>query len=326
MLKSCAVIARILATSMLLNLAGPAAAQQDYPNKPIRFIVPFATGGGTTAVARLVAQRFTQSWGQQVIVDNRPGGNSIIGTEAAAKSAPDGYTILLVNLAFVTTSLLSATPYDPLADFAPVAAVTSTEYILVLHPSVPANTLHEFIALAKSKPGQLNYSSSGSAGSSHLSTEVLCMMTGITMQHIPYKGAAPALTDLVGGQVQALLSPPVNAGPHIRNGKLKAIAITGATRFAGLPQVPTFAESGLPGFDEKAWQAIVAPARTPKAIIDKLSTEIARFLAEADAREKLLGQGLDPFISSPEKFAAMLKADTVKYARVIKAGNIKLDN
>jgi len=258
-------------------------------------------------------------------VDNRGGGNTIIGSEAAAKSAPDGYTILLVAQTHVVVPSLLPTPYDAIKDFDPIGTVSSTEYVLALHPSVPANNLREFIALAKSKPGTLNYASSGGGTTNHLSAALFESRTGVKMQHIPYKGSGPALTDLIGGQVQLYFSAPLVVMPHVKTGKLKAMAISGDTRQAGLPQVPTFAEAGLPNFELKAWYGILSPAGLPKAVSDKLSTEIARILAMPEVNEKMSGQGMEPFISTPDQFAARMKADFAKFAQLVKTANIKLD-
>ena len=325
-MKLSAAVVRILTVGVLIAFAGSAAAQQAYPNKPIRFIVPYAPGGGTTIVARLIGQKLTESWGQQVLVDNRPGGNTIIGSEALVRSAPDGYTILLTANTHAINPNLLALPYDSIKDFAPVATVTSSELILVLHPSLPANNLQEFVALAKSKPGQLNYASSSTGGTQHLAGELFDVMAGVRMQHVPYKGSGQALTDLVGGQVQLAFMSPINAIPHIKTGQLKAIAISGEARLWALPKVPTFTEAGLPGFEVRSWFGFLAPAGTPKEIIAKLSTEIARILALPDFKEKLASQGANPFISTPEQFAALIKADIAKFAKIIKNANIKLDN
>ncbi len=326
-MKFSAAAARILTLGALMALAGSAAAEQAYPNKPIRFISPFAPGGSTDLLARLVGQKLTESWGQQVIVDNRPGGNTVIGSEVLVKSPPDGYTIMVVTSGHaIHPSLIPYLPYDTVKDFAAVATVSSTEFVLVLHPSVPANNLQEFIALAKSKPGQLNYASSGSGGGPHLAAELFSIMAGVKLQHVPYKGGGPALSDLLGGQVQALMSTPIAAINHIKSGRLKAIAISGETRLSALPQMPTFTEAGLPGLEVRNWYGILAPAGTPKEIIEKLSTELARILAMPDFKEKLDSLGMDPFISTPGQFAALIKADMIKYAKIIKTANIKLEN
>lgn len=315
-------IARILAAAVLI--AGPAAGQQAYPGKPIHFILPFTPGGTIDPLARLIGQKLTESWGQPVLVENRPGGNTVVGTEAAAKSPADGYTLLITPTAHITNPLLLTTPYDPIKDFATVATLIKTGFVLVVIPSVSASSLQEFVALAKSKPGQLNYASFGSGGLSHLATELLDMTVGIKMQHIPYKGTAQIATDLIGGQVQVYFGPQGGIVPHVKTGKLKAIAFAGETRSADLPQVPTFGEAGMPGFNVNPWYGILAPAGTPKGIIDKFSSEIAKILAMPDTKEKLAGMGAEPFISTSEQFAALMKADMARYAKVVKDANIKL--
>ena len=301
-------------------------AQQAYPNKPIRFVTPFAPGGATTILARMLGQKFTEAWGQQVLVDNRPGGNTVIGTEAVARSPADGYTIILISAAHVIIPQLIATSYDPIKDFAPVATVAGGEFVLVLGNSVPANNVQELIALARAKPGQLNYATSGSGSATHLASELLNMAAGVKIQHIPYKGSGQVIPDLVAGQVQMAFNQPVAFVPLIKAGKLKAIAVSGQVRMAGLPQVPTFAESGLAGVDVNFWQGVLAPAGTPRPIVDKLSQEITKILSSTDIREKMVSQGTDPFISTPEQFSALLKSDLAKYGRIIKAANIKLDD
>jgi len=323
MMNGSYVLSWLLTVPMLI--AGSAAAQPVYPSKPIRLIVPFSAGGGSDMVARVIGAKLTESWGQQVIVDNRPGGNTIIGTEAVAKSAPDGYTILVGGTSHVTTPSLFATPFDAVKDFAGVATVSSGELLLVVNPLLPANNLQELIAYAKSKPGQLNYATYGGGSASHLGTEMFSMMVGVKMQHIPYKGAGPAATDLVGGQVSLFLSTPPPVIPHIKSGRARAIAISGESRLSAVPQVPTFTEAGLPGFDVKNWVGILVPAGTPKTIIDKLSIEISRIVAMQDFKEKLDSQGWEAFISTPEQFAALIKADMAKWAKVIKDANIKVD-
>lgn len=307
------------------NLAAATALAQSFPSKPIRFISPNAPGGSTTAIARLIGQKFTESWGQQVVVDNRPGGNGFIGGEALAKAMPDGHTLMLISPTHIITPLLIPAPYDALKDFAPIAAVSSTEFILVLHPSVPANSLQELIALAKAKPGQLNYASAGSGSPTNLVAELFSMMAGVKMQHIPYKGGGPALIDLIGGQVQLAFQIPISAIPHVRGGRIKALAVSGEGRLPALPQVPTFTEGGLPGYNVTSWYGILAPAGTRKPIVEKLSAEIAKYLALPEFKEKLVAQGMDALIANPQQFAAMMKNDTAKYARVIKAANIKAD-
>ena len=325
-MKFCTKLARLLVLGVLMLSAGIAGAQQPYPVKPIRFIVPFPPGGSTDPLARLMGLKLTEAWGQQVIVENRPGGATIIGTEAVAKSAPDGYTILLAASTHVINSLLMRDlPYDSVKDFAPVATLIKSEFVLVLNPTVPANNLQEFIALAKSRPGQLNYGTAGNGNPNHLAGELFNMMAGVKMQSVPYKGGGPAITDLIGGQLQAIFSVLYSVIPQIKAGKLKAIAVARATRSSSLPDVPTFIESGLPGFDPKSWQGILAPAGTPRAIIDKMAAEISRVLAQRDVSERLGSQGTEAFFLGPEQFAALMQADSARIATIIKAANIRLD-
>jgi tripartite-type tricarboxylate transporter receptor subunit TctC len=325
MLKFCDGVMQIVTAGMLVALSGTASAQQAYPNRPIRFITPYAPGGSTTVMARLVGQHLTERWGQNVIVDNRPGGNTIIGTEALARSAPDGYTILLATSTHAILSSLTKTPYDPIKDFAPVASIGVSPQVLVLNTAVPASTVQEVIALAKSKPGQLNFGSSGAGGPTHLSGELFNIIAGVKTQHIPYKGAGPVMIDLIGGQVQMFYSVPINIIAHVKSGKLKAIAVTGQTRVTALPQMPTFAEAGLPDFDVKTWNGVLAPAGTPKAILGKLSAEIGAMLTTPSVKEKLEGLGVATLISTPEQFGAMIKSDMTTYLKVIKTAKIRID-
>ena len=318
--------ARALSAGALLGIAGAVAAQQPYPNKPIRFIVPYSAGGTFSIIARLVGQKLTESWGQQLIIDNRPGGNTMIGTDALAKSPPDGYSIMLSSSAHVLVPLLFKAPYDSIKDFAPVAAVSKAELILVISPTVPANNLKELIAYAKSKPGELNYATPVPGGSQHIASEMLNLDAGIKTQHIPYKGSAPILIDVLGGQIQMYFSTTVTAIPYVKSGRLKAIAITGENRLAALPEVPIFAEGGLPGFTNFGiFYGILAPAATPRPIVDKLSKEIAKHLAAPDFRETLASQGMAPYVATPEQYSAIMKADITRYASIIKAANIKLE-
>jgi tripartite-type tricarboxylate transporter receptor subunit TctC len=318
-------LARGITACVLLGLAASASAQQVYPAKPIRIISPYAPGGTTDILARLVGPKLTESWGQQVIVENRPGGNTIIGSEAMVRSPPDGYTLLSILSSHVIVPNLAPTPYDAVKDFAAVATIASTQLVLVLHPSLPARNVQELIALARAKPGQLNYGSGGSGTVTHLAGEFFNLQAGIKIQHIPYKGSAQALIDVMGGQIHMYFSPPIVALQHIKGGRLRAIALTGDTRLSALPQVPTASEAGVKGFEIKIWYGLLAPAATPRAIIDKWATEMARILALPDMREKLLSQGMEPFISTPDQFAALIRADLAKYTRVIKTANIKLE-
>jgi len=323
----CNRLIKLVIAGALLALAVAAEAQQTYPNKAIRFIVPYAAGGSVDPLVRLFTVKLTESLGQPMIVDLRAGGNTIIGTEAVAKSAPDGYTFLVMTVPnhAINALLIPNLPYDSVKDFAPVATVSTSDYVMVLHPSVPVDNLKAFIALAKARPGQLNYGSVGSLGISQLGTEMFSQMAGIKMQRVPYKGSAPALIDLVGGQVQVGFNTPISSIQHIRSRRLKAIAISGERRMPALSEVPTFTEAGLPGFEMRVTYAVLAPAATPRANIDKLSSEFGRIVALADIREKLAVQGMIPLYSTPEQLSTILKADLAKYDKVIKSGNIELD-
>lgn len=307
----------------LLTLIGPVGAQQAYPSKPMRIIVPFTPGGSNDILARTLGQKLTEGWGRPVVVENRPGGSTIIGSEALTKAPPDGHTLMVTSVTHVITPLLVSTPYDPIRDFAPVGTLSSNEMILLLHPSLPVNSVRELIALAKQKPGQLNYASTGVGGAAHLAGEFFNLLTGINIQHVPYKGGTPAITDLLGGQVHMTWVGPSSAVGYIHGKKLKGLAVSGSKRLAALPQVPTFGESGVRDFDMKGWFGVLSPAGTPKEIIDKLSAEIAKVLSLPDIREKLVKQALEPFITTPGEFAALMKADLAKYTRIIRTAHIK---
>ena len=321
-------ISKMIALALgALSLCPAMSYSQAWPNKPIRFIVPYAAGGSVDPLVRLFTPKLGEALGQPVVVDIRPGGNTVIGTEALAKSPADGHTILatVITNHAINALLIPDLPYDAVKDFAPVATMSNTDYVLVVHPSLPANNLKAFIAFAKSKPGQLNYGSVGSGGISQLGTELFCMMAGIKMQRVPYKGSAPALLDLVGGQTHAAFNTPISSIQYIRNHRLKAIAISGAHRMQALSDVPTFAESGMPDFEMSVTYAVLAPAGTPKPIIDRLSNEFAKIVALPETKERLAGQGMAALHSTPEQLAAILKSDMTKYAKVIKAADIKLE-
>ena len=303
-----------------------AGAQQVYPSKSIRFILPNAPGGSNSVVARLFAEKMIANWGQPVIVDNRPGGNNVIAAEALMRANPDGHTILLVTAAHAINPLVFPDqPHDPIKDFAPVATRVSTQYILVINATVPANNLREFIALAKSRPGQLNGAGASAGGIQHLALELFNVLAGVKLNYVPYKGGGPGMTDVIGGHVQLTFNNSINVVPHVKSGKLKALAIGGEARSPVLPQVPTFTEAGLPGFDVRNWFGVVAPVRTPKDIVDKLANEIARIQAMPDIREKLSSQGVEPFVSGPRQFETLIKAEMLKYGKLIKAANIKIE-
>ncbi|MES2562475.1 MAG: tripartite tricarboxylate transporter substrate binding protein [Pseudomonadota bacterium] len=324
-MKTLAAVFQIVTAGALIALVGAASAQPTYPSKPIRIIVPFPPGASNDILGRLVGRKLTDTLGVQTIVDNRPGASTIIGASALLKSPPDGYTLMVTSGTHLITPLLMPAPYDAIKDFTPVATIDRSDYLLVVHPALPANTLKEFIALAKARPGQINYASSANGSGNHLSAEMLAHRAGIKMQHIPYKGGGPAVIDLMAGQVQMFFNSPSSTVPYVKSGKLKALAMTGEVRFPALPNVPTFAESGMPNFDVKSWHALLAPPATPKAIVDLLAAEVAKIIAMPDTVERLASLGLSPFISTPEQLAAMMRTETVRYAEIIKAANIKAD-
>jgi len=325
MIKRITAVAQILALGLLAGLSGPSAAQLAYPTRAIHFITPFPPGGSLDPLTRMSAQKLSEKWGQPAVVENRPGANTIIGTSAVAKAAPDGYTILVAGTPHVVNPSLFATPYDAIKDFAPIATIARSRQILVVNPSLPVNDLQALIALAKAKPGQLSFGSSGTGNTNHLAGELFCALAGVRMLHIPYKGAGPAIIDLISGQLQLSFHVPISVIPHIRSGRLRPLAISGITRAPALPQVPTFAEAGLPAFEIAGWTGMFAPAGTPQEIIDKISSEMARILAMPEIVERLVNQGLEPFISNPEQFAALLQSDMAKFAKLIKDANIKAD-
>lgn len=317
---------RLILLGAAAALAAPGAQAQSgaYPNKPIRLIVPFPPGGSVDPLARVIGQEMSKSLGQQVVVDNRPGGNTVIGTDATAKSAPDGYTFLLTASSHVTQPQLLQAPYDPIKDFTPVATLSTADMILVANPAVPANSLQEFIALAKAKPASLNYSSAGSGNPNHLAGELLDMMAGVKTTHVPYKGGAPAITDLVGGQVQFSFGSPIIVLPHIRAGRLKALGVSSPQRMGLLPQVPSIAET-VPGYEVRIWYAMLAPAGTPKDVIAKVNAEVTRIMALPEVKERLDAAGMERFTMPVDQFERQMRTDMDKFGRIIKAANVKLD-
>jgi len=302
------------------------AQPQSYPQKPIRVIVPAAAGGTTDLTARLVGQKMAERLGQAVIVENRPGGNETIGTDAVAKSAPDGYTMLLAAPAsIVVLPHLQKLPYSAERDLAPVSLAAVTPLILVVHPSLPAQTVKELIALAKARPGRLSYASAGSGGVQHLAAELLKATTKIDIVHIPYKGAGPVMQDLVGGQVQMFFAGMPPAMPHVRSGKLRALAVTTTTRSSAAPQVPTMEEAGVPRFDISNWFGYFVPSATPRDVIARLNGEIVRALQQQDVREKLAGAGADALGTSPEELGSFMRAESTKFAELIRVSGARLD-
>jgi tripartite-type tricarboxylate transporter receptor subunit TctC len=316
----------MLSVVLLINVANGAFAQS-YPNKPIRFIVPFAPGGSYDILARTFGQKLTEAWGQQVVVDNRGGGNTVIGTEIAAKAAPDGYTILMggvMNLAIVPC-LYSKLAYDTTKDFVPVTFVGYAPLILVVNPNVPVKTVKELIELAKSKPGKLNYASSGSGGSSHLAMELFKTAAGVDIVHIPFKGGTTDLVDIMSGEVEMGFNSIVQTMPHVKSGKLRALAVASDKRSSIAPEVPTVAESGLPGFKVDPWFGVVAPAGTPKEIVTKLNTEINKILKDAEVKDRLSKMGIETVGTTPEQFGQHIKAEIAKWAKVVKECGARID-
>ena len=315
---------RFLLLPLFLCAAGSHAAQ-DFPNRPVRFIVTFAPGGGTDIVARMVGQKLGEMWGQQVIVDNRGGGGGVIGTQLAASAAPDGHTLLFGTSSglVINPLLMGKLPYDAVKDFAPVTLLTTNANMLVVNASVPANSVKELIALARTQPGKLAYASAGEGSPSHLVMELFLSMTGTSMIHVPYKGAGPALIDLVSGQVQATFNPIPPLLPQVKAGKLRALGVSSAKRSPAAPDVPTVAEAGVPGFEYVLWYSIFVPAKTPKSIIQKISRDVATILAQPDIQQRLIVVGADPRASTPEELARFMRDDTERLRRIIKAANIK---
>ena len=299
-------------------LATPAFAQPAYPSKPVRIISIFAPGGGNDVICRLVAQQLTERLKQQVIVENRVGANGIVGTEAVARAAPDGYTFTLIPSGHtVNASMYKKLPFDSLKDFTPITLAGSGPLVLAVHPSLPLKNVRDLIALAKSRPGQLTYVSSGIGASGHLAGALFDTMTGTKMEHIPYKGMSLAVSDLMGGQVSMTFGTSLSVIPHVRTGRLRALATTGAQRSPALPDLPTVEESGVPGYEAGLWYGFVGPARMPPEIVQRLNAEIVAILAQPDTREKLASQGLDARSSTPDEFARVLAADIVRWAEVV---------
>ena len=314
-----------IALAALFACAAFHVQAQGYPAKPVRIIVPFAAGGGTDIVARTVGARLGEGLGQTVIVDNRAGAAGAIGTELAAKSAADGYTLLMGSngpLA-ISPGLHAKLPYDPLRDFAPVALITTMPFLMVVHPSLPVRSVKALVALAKARAGQLNYGSPGSGSSTHLAMELFKSMAGIAIVHVPYKGVAPAATDLISGQVQMMSGDLNTLMPHVKSGKMRPLAVTGATRSALLPDMPTLSEAGVPGYEASGWFGIFAPAATPREIVRRLNGEIVKALASIELRKRLAGLGGEVAGETPERFGAHLRDEIAKWGRLIRAIGLK---
>lgn len=316
----------LMATTMV---AAPSALGQvaDYPNRPIRFVVPFPPGGAADTFARLASHRLGEVWKQQNVVENRPGAGGIIATEFAVKAPPDGYTFLVVTVGHaVNPSLYAKLPYDTLNDLVGVAMIASVPNVLTVHPSVPANTVQELIALAKAKPGGLTYASSGNATTSHMAAALLAQLAGVTMTHVPYKGAAPAVQDLVAGRIDLMLDPTVSSGGFVKQGKLRALAVTTARRTPLLPELPTLAEAGVPGYEFSAWFLMVAPAKTPVDVIAKVNQEIARMNADPQAKERFAALGAEPAPNlSSAAVSTFIDTEIKRWAKVVKEANIRVE-
>ena len=318
--------AALIAMTLIAALAANHAFAQQYPVKPVRFVLPFgAPGGAPDITARLLAPKLTEALGQQIVIEPRVGAGGTIGTEVVAKAEPDGYTILLTSPSHaINATLYSKLPYDPVADFAPITLLVEVPNILVIHPSLPARTVKQLIALAKSKPGRLNYGSAGSGSSQHLAGELFKKMAGVNMVHIPYKGGGGVVVDLIAGQVQLTFGSATSL-PYVRSGRLIALAVTTAQRVATVPDLPTIAEAGLPGYEASAWYALFAPARTPKFIIDRLQSEVVRALKMPDVRERMAHETIQPAGSTSAELADFLKREIVKWGAIIKESGARVD-
>lgn len=320
-------IATIATLAIAAVASAPTALAQAYPTRPVKLIVPFPPGGPLDATGRLVAQKLTDVWGQSVIVENKPGAGGNIGADLVAKAAPDGYTILLGALSThaVNPTLYSSMPYDAVKDFAPITLLATTPNVLVVNPSLPVNSVKDLVAYAKAHPNKLSFGSGSNGSAGHLAGELFKVDTGTDIVHIPYKGAAPAMQALLAGDVQFMFDNLASATPQVKAGKLKALAVTTAKRSPLAPDLPTMAEAGLPGFDITTWYGLMAPAGTPKEIVAKWSTDVAKILNSPDIRERLAAQGAEAAPMTPDQFAAFIKSEIPKYARIVKASGAKVD-
>ncbi len=315
-----------LACLGLVLAQGFVRAQEAYPARPIRFILPFPPGGGTDILGRIISERLSASLGQPVVIENRGGAGGNVGAEAAAKSAPDGYTIVLVapSLA-ISPSLYSKLNYDPVKDFAPVSLVATVPNVMITHPSVPARTLAEFIALAKTKPGRMNFGSGGNGTSNHLAGELFNIVAGVKLVHVPYKGVNLAMNDVLSGEVQLVVIGVPAASPHIKAGKLRALALIAPRRSPAIPEVPTVAEAGLPGFEVTTWYGVLAPAGTPRPIVTRLNAELVRIMHAPELKERLAALATDPATGTPEEFADYIKREIEKWGEVVRQAGLKAD-
>jgi tripartite-type tricarboxylate transporter receptor subunit TctC len=316
-----------IAACLLLAWLSALAQAQNFPSRPIRFVVPIAPGGGADLVARVIAERLSRNLGQQVVVENRAGGGTVIGTESVARSAADGYTWLLGTATShaINASLLKKLPYDPVKDFAPIALVAVLPQIIVIHPALPATSLKDFIALAKKRPGEILFGSPGNGSNNQLGAEMLNIVTGIKTLHVPYKGAGPAITDLLAGHLQYMFTTVPPALPQVKAGRLRALAVASAKRSTLLPDLPTTAEQGARGVEAASWNGILLPAGAPREIITRLHAEIGAVMKQPEVIERLAGAGVEPAMMTPEEFAAYIESETARYAKVVKASGAKLD-
>jgi tripartite-type tricarboxylate transporter receptor subunit TctC len=319
-------IAIIVLSALGSSLTAANALAQDYPSRPIRLVVPFPPGGGTDITARAIALKLGESWGQTVVVDNRPGANGTIGVDITAKSAPDGYTITMISSSHaVNVGLYTKMPYDLMKDLTPITQATSQPYVLVINPSVPARSVKELVAVAMAKPGSLNYGSSGTGGISHLAGALLGSLTGTNLVHVPYKGGNPAMIDVISGQIQMLFGTLLLNGPHIKAGRLRVLAVTTPQRWPGTPELPTMQEAGVPGFVITQWYGMLAPAKTPQPVVGKLNKEIARLLHQPDVKEKLSADGAEAVGNTPAQFGAHIRSEIAKYSKLVKQIGLKAE-
>ncbi len=315
---------RLLAALVAFIALGNTHAQTVYPNRPVRLVVPFAPGGTNDILGRLVADKFSEKLGQPFIADNRGGANTMLGSEIVARATPDGHTLLIVSASIaVNPSLVRKLPYDTERDFAPIGLVAGGPYLMVIHPAVPAKSVSEFIAWAKAQQGRVNYASTGTGGPPHLAAELLKITAGIDMQHIPYKGGGAVLPDLIAGRVSMFFGSIAKLKQHVDSGRLRAVGMSTTQRAAAMPDVPTFLESGLTGYEVNGWYGLLTTAKTPRAIVERLSSTLRKILTDADTRAQFLKNGLDPTPASADEFSDLLRAEIVKWAKVVKAANIK---
>ncbi len=312
---------------LIAGIAAGAAHAQNFPSKPIRMIVPFTPGGSTDVIARVIAQKIGETMGVQVIIDNRPGAGGNIGVELAAKSPPDGYTLVMghIGTMAVNPSLYKRLPYDPLRDFAPVALVALVPNLLAVHPALPVKNVKELIALARANPGKLNYGSSGAGGTPYLACEYFKLAAKLDITHVPYKGAAPMAADLAGGQVEMTITGIPSLLPFVKANRVRVLAVTTAQRIAFMPEVPTVAEAALPGFEAISWYGVLAPAATPKEIVARINREIGKAVANPDTAERLAAEGANPSAGSPEQFGSFIRSEILRWGKVIKATGTTID-